>query len=99
MEEQQPLRSEPDLIQKRPDVIRAPGAAATPFDMMAIIFLASDHRHDAGSGFSPEEAARGPGLGLTSMKERLKAVDGQLLIDSKPQRGTTVQARVWLGEG
>jgi len=50
--------------------------------------------HDSGIGFEPEDAIRGQGLGLTSMKERLKLVDGQLSIDSKPQRGTTIQARV-----
>jgi PAS domain S-box-containing protein len=49
---------------------------------------------DWGIGFDPQEALRGRGLGLTSMKERLKLVDGQLSIDSKPQQGTTIQARV-----
>ena len=50
--------------------------------------------HDSGIGFAPEEAIKGRGLGLTSMQERLKLVDGRLSIDSKPQHGTTVQARV-----
>jgi len=49
---------------------------------------------DSGIGFEPEEAIKGPGLGLTSMKERLKLVDGKLSIDSEPQHGTTIQARV-----
>jgi len=49
---------------------------------------------DSGSGFDPAAAMRGRGIGLTSMKERLKLVNGRLLIDSKPQRGTTIQARV-----
>jgi signal transduction histidine kinase len=53
--------------------------------------------HDSGVGFEPEEALKGRGLGLTSMKERLKLVDGQLSIDSKPQSGTTIQARVPFG--
>ena len=39
---------------------------------------------DSGAGFDPHEAMRGPGLGLTSMKERLKVVGGQLSIDSEP---------------
>jgi PAS domain S-box-containing protein len=52
--------------------------------------------HDSGIGFDPEEAIKGRGLGLTSMQERVKLVDGQLSIDSKPQRGTTIQARVFL---
>jgi signal transduction histidine kinase len=50
--------------------------------------------HDSGIGFVPEDAIRGRGLGLTSMGERLKLVDGQLSINSKPRRGTTIHARV-----
>jgi signal transduction histidine kinase len=50
--------------------------------------------HDSGIGFRPEKAIKGRGLGLTSMQERLKLVKGQLSIDSKPRRGTTIQARV-----
>jgi PAS domain S-box-containing protein len=49
---------------------------------------------DSGVGFDPEEAIRGRGLGLTSMKERLKLVEGELFVDSRPQRGTIIQARV-----
>ena len=49
---------------------------------------------DSGVGFDPEKIISGHGLGLTSMKERLKLVDGQLSIDSKPQEGTTIHARV-----
>jgi PAS domain S-box-containing protein len=50
--------------------------------------------HDSGIGFEPAEAISGRGLGLTTMQERLKLVDGQLSIDSKRQSGTTIQARV-----
>jgi PAS domain S-box-containing protein len=49
---------------------------------------------DSGVGFNPESAMHHSGLGLISMTERLKLVDGQLSIDSKPQYGTTVYARV-----
>jgi PAS domain S-box-containing protein len=48
---------------------------------------------DAGVGFD-QRAVRRSGLGLTSMSERLKLVDGELFINSKPGRGTTVRARV-----
>jgi PAS domain S-box-containing protein len=48
---------------------------------------------DRGVGFEPEKANRGHGLGLTSMRERLRLIDGQLSIDSKPHHGTTVRAR------
>jgi PAS domain S-box-containing protein len=50
--------------------------------------------HDSGAGFDAKVASNGHGLGLTSMRERLKLVGGQLSIDSKPNQGTTVFARV-----
>jgi PAS domain S-box-containing protein len=53
--------------------------------------------HDSGVGFDPENAINGHGLGITSMKERLKLIDGQLSIESQPQQGTTIRARVPLG--
>lgn len=49
---------------------------------------------DPGVGFEPEEAIKGRGLGLASMKERTKLVDGELSIDSQLQQGTTIRARV-----
>ena len=49
--------------------------------------------HDLGVGFDPK-ATESHGLGLTSMKERLTAVRGQLIIRSEPQHGTTICARV-----
>jgi PAS domain S-box-containing protein len=49
---------------------------------------------DSGIGFDPAEAIMGPGLGLTSMKERLKLVDGELSLESQLQHGTTINARV-----
>ena len=52
---------------------------------------------DSGAGFDPHEAMRGPGLGLTSMKERLKVVGGQLSIHSQRGRGTTIHAVAPLG--
>jgi len=50
--------------------------------------------HDRGVGFDPERAINQAGIGLISMQERLKLVCGQLSIDSKVQRGTTIHARV-----
>jgi len=49
---------------------------------------------DSGIGFDPEDATRGSGLGLTSIRERLKLVNGKLFIDSQSQLGTTILARV-----
>jgi PAS domain S-box-containing protein len=64
---------------------------------------ASDTIHlivsDSGRGFNPEAAVQKRGLGLTSMKERLKLVNGELTIDSQPTGGTTVHARVPFADG
>ena len=64
---------------------------------------ASDTIHlivrDSGHGFNPEAAMQKRGLGLTSMKERLKLVNGELTIDSQPRGGTTVHARVPFAHG
>jgi signal transduction histidine kinase len=48
--------------------------------------------HDSGIGFKPEGAIKGRGLGLTSMKERLKLIDGQLSIESQLGAGATIRA-------
>jgi PAS domain S-box-containing protein len=48
---------------------------------------------DQGVGFDVDAANRGLGLGLTSMKERLKLVGGELVIESQSMQGTTVVAR------
>jgi PAS domain S-box-containing protein len=52
---------------------------------------------DSGVGFDPVAAMKGKGLGLTSMQERLKLVGGIVSINSGPNGGTTIQARVPLG--
>jgi PAS domain S-box-containing protein len=49
---------------------------------------------DGGVGFDREAALRSPGLGLTSMQERIKLVHGELFIESQFEHGTTVHARV-----
>jgi len=48
---------------------------------------------DEGIGFDVDAAYQGLGLGLTSMKERLKLVNGELFIESHSTRGTTILAR------
>jgi signal transduction histidine kinase len=52
---------------------------------------------DSGAGFDVQSAREGRGLGLTSMQERLKVVNGELSIESQPNRGTVIRARVRLG--
>jgi signal transduction histidine kinase len=49
---------------------------------------------DSGVGFDPRIANRGHGLGLTSMTERLRLVNGELSIESRLHQGTTIFASV-----
>jgi signal transduction histidine kinase len=49
---------------------------------------------DLGKGFDVETAIRGQGLGLTSMQERVRMLNGSVTIQSKPMAGTTIHVRV-----
>ncbi len=49
---------------------------------------------DSGAGFDCEEVRESQGLGLISMEERLKLLNGTLSIQSQPNCGTTIHARV-----
>jgi PAS domain S-box-containing protein len=66
----------------------------------ATVTLAADRREiqlsvaDAGSGFDLAAALGGPGLGIVSMQERLRSVNGEVAIDTRPGGGTRVSARV-----
>ena len=54
---------------------------------------------DSGAGFDREAAKEGRGLGLISMEERLKLLNGTFSVESQPNRGTTIRARVPLSSG
>jgi PAS domain S-box-containing protein len=49
---------------------------------------------DSGAGFDPESSKGIPGLGLISMRERLRLVGGYLAVESEPSRGTRIRARI-----
>jgi len=49
---------------------------------------------DSGRGFDIESEIQGKGLGLTSMRERVRLVNGTIAIDSKPMGGTRIHVRV-----
>jgi PAS domain S-box-containing protein len=46
---------------------------------------------DSGTGFDVEAAKQGKGLGLTSMQERVRLMNGTISIESKPMGGTTIR--------
>jgi len=49
---------------------------------------------DSGVGFDPESVKGEGGLGLISMRERLRLVRGHLVVASEPSRGTRIRVRV-----
>jgi two-component system, NarL family, sensor kinase len=49
---------------------------------------------DSGKGFDVESAMKRNGLGLTSMCERVRSLNGTIAIDSKPMGGTKIEVRV-----
>ena len=49
---------------------------------------------DAGKGFDVDKALRGKGLGLTSIRERIRLVNGTIAIESRPMFGTSIHVRI-----
>jgi signal transduction histidine kinase len=49
---------------------------------------------DQGRGFDPAVAFATSGLGLVSMQERLRFMNGEVTIESSPGQGTTVTATI-----
>jgi signal transduction histidine kinase len=49
---------------------------------------------DLGVGFDLQDAIQRRGLGLISMRERMRLVSGVMSIKSQPGSGTTIHARV-----
>jgi signal transduction histidine kinase len=48
---------------------------------------------DSGVGFDPEQVRKRPGLGLASMEERVRLIQGSLSVQSEPAQGTTIEVR------
>lgn len=66
-----------------------------------VTLRAVEHRlmlvvEDRGRGFDVGRARRGQGLGLISMEERLRLLEGELIVESTPGAGTSVRAGVRL---
>jgi PAS domain S-box-containing protein len=54
---------------------------------------------DSGVGFNPECVHAKGGLGLVSMRERVRLIGGQLAIESQAADGTRIRVRVPLSDG
>jgi len=76
------------------NVARHAGAAAASVTLRQVdggMLLAV---RDDGVGFDPARRRRGKSLGLASMRERVRLVNGTLDIESEPGRGTSIIAWV-----
>jgi len=49
---------------------------------------------DSGIGFDPQETINPRGLGLISMRERVRLLNGKITVQSKPRDGTTIHVSV-----
>ena len=49
---------------------------------------------DNGAGFDPTRADNQQGLGLISMRERMRLVHGEFSLESRPGQGTTIKCQV-----
>ncbi|HKQ80479.1 MAG TPA: PAS domain S-box protein [Blastocatellia bacterium] len=54
---------------------------------------------DQGVGFDPGRALEGRGLGLVSMEERVKSLNGNLVLTTRPGAGTELRAQIPFGGG
>jgi len=52
---------------------------------------------DSGAGFKQQDGLKGQGLGLISMRERMRLVRGEFLVESEPGRGTTIRCKAPVG--
>jgi PAS domain S-box-containing protein len=56
------------------------------------------HVSDSGKGFDVDSPKARAGLGLLSMKERLRPLGGELSINSQPKNGTTIKVHIPFSE-
>ena len=68
-------------------------------DQVAVSIIGDDEFlylkvQDHGKGFQPAKVEGKPGLGLASIKERIRLVEGTLTVTSQPGSGTTIEVRV-----
>jgi PAS domain S-box-containing protein len=79
------------------NVIKHSGAEACAVELRHGVNEIRLRVSDAGVGFDIESPSIKKGLGLISMRERLRLVGGSISIDSKPSLGTRIDARVPFG--
>jgi signal transduction histidine kinase len=76
------------------NVSRHSGATSAAISLKRVNGLLELKVSDSGKGFDVEKLRKDGGLGLVSIEERLRLLQGTCEINSTPQKGTTLVARV-----
>jgi PAS domain S-box-containing protein len=76
------------------NVVKHSGATEAQVELSAHADRIDLSIFDTGTGFNPEAVKGCLGLGLVSMRERLRLVGGQFSVESKPAQGTRIIVRV-----
>ncbi len=76
------------------NVIKHSGAKHCEVELRGASDAISLRIHDDGKGFDPSSVTGRGGLGLVSMRERLRAVEGEITIDASPGGCTEIQVRI-----
>jgi len=77
------------------NAVRHAGASRIEVTVTAVDGRVAVAVRDDGAGFDPDDGAvRGRRLGLTSMRDRARAIGGHLAIESAPGAGTAVRLEV-----
>jgi signal transduction histidine kinase len=76
------------------NVVKHSGAAAAEVELLAHSDEIELCISDSGRGFDVESVRGVVGLGLISMRERLRLIGGHLSIESEPSHGTQIRVRI-----
>ena len=76
------------------NVVRHSGSKHVSVDLRTLDGTVALTIADDGRGFDPGVVAVDHGMGLVSMRERLRLVNGVISIQSRPDAGTEIRARV-----
>jgi signal transduction histidine kinase len=75
------------------NVVKHSGAAQAKVELLGIRDRIELCVSDTGVGFDPASAHCGQGIGLVSMRERLRLIGGELTVESASPHGTRICAR------
>lgn len=79
------------------NVVKHSGAASASVSLWTTGKTLDLEVRDAGRGFDPASVPAQDGLGLVSMRERLRLASGELTVESRPGAGARLLAQVPLG--